>query len=87
MMLPILQAFAGQEVLIHIGMRAWPDDLGWRQQMAAAGYTAEEMERLAALPPSVSKGSIAGVVKLGQTVASASMAKRVSGGWLEVEQG
>jgi len=83
----ILQPFAGQEVLIHVGRRAWPDDIGWRNQMAAAGYSAQEMEELAALPSSVRKGGVAGVVKLGETVTSASLAKSVSGGWPQVEQG
>jgi len=83
----LLKPYAGQDVLIHIGMRRWPDDIGWRTQLAAAGYSDQEMDKLAALPSSVSKGSIAGVIKLGETMPSASLARISPGGWPTVERG
>ena len=54
-------------------MRDWPDDEGWRKQMAAAGYSAADMERLSKLPPGVKKGDLAGIVTMGETVPNATV--------------
>eukprot|EP00854_Cymbomonas_tetramitiformis_P013326 gene13326-15745_t len=83
----LLKPYAGQEVMIRIGMRDWPDDKGWRRQMEAAGYSKEDMERLSKPPPSVKKGDIAGVVRLGKTMPNSQLARVIPGGWPSVEQG
>ena len=76
----MFQAYDGQRCAVHVGRRPWPDQVGWRKQLAAAGYSPEEQDRLAALPKGVRKGDIAGFVTLGRTVDRDGEAVRQRGG-------
>mmetsp|Transcript_21479 Transcript_21479/g.30359 ORF Transcript_21479/g.30359 Transcript_21479/m.30359 type:complete len:539 (+) Transcript_21479:91-1707(+) len=57
----------GTKVLLHCGFKDWRDQEAPRQELRKAGFTDEEIEKYSTLPKGVSKGSIVGILTVGET--------------------
>eukprot|EP00549_Striatella_unipunctata_P025390 CAMPEP_0118677608 /NCGR_PEP_ID=MMETSP0800-20121206/2726_1 /TAXON_ID=210618 ORGANISM="Striatella unipunctata, Strain CCMP2910" /NCGR_SAMPLE_ID=MMETSP0800 /ASSEMBLY_ACC=CAM_ASM_000638 /LENGTH=239 /DNA_ID=CAMNT_0006573309 /DNA_START=633 /DNA_END=1352 /DNA_ORIENTATION=+ len=58
---------AGTKVLLHCGQRDWKDMDAPVRKLQEAGFSHEEIKKLSELPKGFRKGSIVGVMTVGQT--------------------
>ena len=63
----VFEAYAGQQVLLHVGQRTYPDGGKHVEIMAANGASSDEIARLTRLPQGFSRGQIVALVTLGET--------------------
>ena len=76
--------YEGQEVLLHVGRRTYPDGGIHREILARDGRDESEIDRVTSLPPGFSRGQAVAVVRVGKTELIADERDRCA---LEVEAG
>ena len=59
--------YEGQEVLLHVGRRTYPDGGIHREILARDGRDDSEIDRVTSLPPGFSRGQAVAVVRVGKT--------------------
>ena len=59
--------YEGQEVLLHVGRRTYPDGGIHREILARDGRDDSEIDRVTSLPPGFSRGQAVAVVRIGKT--------------------